>query len=234
MNASFGIATRLAGRSAWVAIGLLGLGLVQAQLKPPVPLTTEEKADQGDATAQTELGLKALMAKTPNYTNAFRWFRLAAEQGNLLSQHNLGGLYFRGNGVPQDYKEAMKWYEKAAEAGFAPSQSFLGWMFATGKGVEENPKDALKWYLRAAEQGDKEAQYSLGLLYLEGEPDYVEAYKWVNLSAAQGNTNAVKFRGKLTLSMTPDQVAEAQRRASQFVAKKGGAPTPKETPAKQP
>ncbi len=218
---------------------ILALGLVvaaaRAQVKPPgAPVSIDEKAAQGDPVAQNQLGLKALLAKTPSYTNAFKWFRLAAEQGLPIAEHNLGGLYFKGNGVPQDYKEALRWYQKAAEAGFAPAQSFMGWMYATGKGVEEDPKEAVKWYLKAAQQRDKEAQFSLGLLLLDGEPDYVEAYKWINLSAAQGNTNAIKSRAKLAVSMTAEQIAEGQRRASEFDAKKDAAEPPKGTAPKQP
>ncbi len=218
-----------------VIASLIQTPAVQAQTRVLGSLTLEEKADQGDADAQNLLGLRALAAKTPNYTNAFRWFRLAAEKNLPIAAHNLGGLYFRGSGIPQNFKEALKWYQKAAEAGFAPSQSFLGWMYANGKGVEESDVEALKWYRKAAEQGDKEAQFRLGLLHLDGEPDYVEAYKWINLSAAQGNTNAIRFRFRLTASMTAEQIAEGQRRASDFATpQKPAAPPPEEPPAKEP
>ena len=38
------------------------------------------------------------------------WFLLAAQQGNVLAQSNLGWLYQSGSGVEQDYAEAMKAY----------------------------------------------------------------------------------------------------------------------------
>jgi len=37
-----------------------------------------------------------------------------AEQGIAQSQNNLGWMYHKGQGVPQDYKEAIKWYRKSA------------------------------------------------------------------------------------------------------------------------
>ena len=33
-----------------------------------------------------------------------------AEQGNTDAQSNLGRMYQRGQGVPQDYETAVKWY----------------------------------------------------------------------------------------------------------------------------
>jgi TPR repeat protein len=36
--------------------------------------------------------------------------RLAAEQGIAFAQYNLGGMYRKGRGVPQDNAEAVKWW----------------------------------------------------------------------------------------------------------------------------
>jgi uncharacterized protein len=159
---------------------------------------------------------------TNNYVEAAKWFRMAADQGLPIAQHNLGGLYFSGRGVPQDFQEAAQWYEKAANQGFIQAQVFLGWMHSTGKGVPQNPKEGFKWYQMAAEYGDKDAQYNLGMLVVNDEKkvDYVEGYKWMNLAAAQGNTNAIRYRAQMIISMTPEQIAEGQRRSSQFKSKK--------------
>ena len=32
-----------------------------------------------------------------------KWFRLAADQGDAIAQCNLGAMYAKGQGVPQDY-----------------------------------------------------------------------------------------------------------------------------------
>jgi TPR repeat protein len=45
------------------------------------------------------------------------WWRLAAAQGDLDAQYNLGVCYERGEGVEVDYEEAVKWYRIAARAG---------------------------------------------------------------------------------------------------------------------
>ena len=46
-----------------------------------------------------------------------KWWRLAAEQGNATAQSNLGWMYLRGDGVPQDNAYAHMWWNIAASSG---------------------------------------------------------------------------------------------------------------------
>ncbi|MEG2728313.1 MAG: tetratricopeptide repeat protein, partial [Mucinivorans sp.] len=52
---------------------------------------------------------------TQDYTEAAKWYRLAAEQGYAKAQYNLGLCYNKGHGVTQDYTEAVKWTKLAAK-----------------------------------------------------------------------------------------------------------------------
>jgi TPR repeat protein len=69
--------------------------------------------------AQFNLGL--LYAKgqgvARNYSEAVRWWRKAAEQGQADAQSGLGVLHFNGDGVALDYVKAHMWFNLAAEAG---------------------------------------------------------------------------------------------------------------------
>ena len=58
-------------------------------------------ADQGDADAQSALGLmyKMGLGVERSDAEACRLFRLAANQGNALAQLNLGAMYGEGRGV---------------------------------------------------------------------------------------------------------------------------------------
>jgi TPR repeat protein len=51
-----------------------------------------------------------------NYTDAIKWFRLAADQGLALAQFNLGLMYANGLG-PQDYVQAHMWLSLSATQG---------------------------------------------------------------------------------------------------------------------
>ena len=55
----------------------------------------------------------------PDYAEAAHWFRKAAEFGVRDSQFNLGVLYGRGLGVPQDLGQSWMWFSLAARQGDA-------------------------------------------------------------------------------------------------------------------
>ena len=80
-------------------------------------------AEQGDATAQFDLGFMYSngLGVPEDDTEAVRWFRLAADQGDADAQSSLGFMYSNGEGVPQDDTEAVRWYRLAADQGNASS-----------------------------------------------------------------------------------------------------------------
>ena len=55
-----------------------------------------------------------------------RLLRPLADQGDATAQYDLGLMYAKGQGVPQDYAEAVKWFRKAADQGDASAQYNLG------------------------------------------------------------------------------------------------------------
>jgi len=56
------------------------------------------------------------------YAAALNFWRPLAEQGEADVQFNVGLMYDKGKGVPQDDAEAVKWYRKAADQGHADAQ----------------------------------------------------------------------------------------------------------------
>ena len=73
-------------------------------------------ASVGPATAGPFEDAKAAY-QAGDYAEALRWYRLAAEQGNVPSQVSLGFFYEFGEGVVQDYAEAARWYRLGRRAG---------------------------------------------------------------------------------------------------------------------
>ena len=56
-----------------------------------------------------------------------------AAQGEAEAQLQLGLLYARGKGLPQDYAEALKWFRLAAAQGNAEAQFSLWVLYAKGR-----------------------------------------------------------------------------------------------------
>jgi len=52
-----------------------------------------------------------------NDKTAVKWYTLAAEQGNVSAQYNLGVMYLRGNGVGMSWVYAYMWGSIAGHNG---------------------------------------------------------------------------------------------------------------------
>jgi TPR repeat protein len=138
-------------------------------------------------------GGQAAPAKTPfkgTPEELFNSVRQNAEQGDANLQFTVGVMYANGMGTPEDYGQAVLWYRKAAEQGYAPAQFHLGGAYVMGRGVPQ---------------------------------DYAEAHKWMSLAAARATGKVdpkpmAKARNSLAKKMTPAQLAEAQKRASEWLA----------------
>lgn len=77
----------------------------------------------------------------------------------------------------------------------------------------------MHWFRKAAEQEHLWAQHNLGVLYEKGKgvkPDLAEAYKWYNLAAVHGLTYAEEARAALLTRISPEDLAEGQRRSTAF------------------
>ena len=123
-----------------------------------------------------------------DYTEAAKWYRLAAEQGYADAQSNLGIMYGRGLGVPQDYVEAVRWYLAAAEQDHAGAQFNLGVMYHSDLGVQLDDVQALMWFSLAASR----------------------------LPPGKEHDRAAQGRDTLASLMTPAQISEAQKLAREW------------------
>jgi hypothetical protein len=150
---------------------------------------------------------------------------LAQDEGDARAQALLGLMYYRGQGLPRDYAEAAKWFRLAADQGDVDAQFHLGVMYSEGQGMPQDYPEGAKWFRLAADQGDAQAQYNLGVFYAtqqSGKPDNVSAYMWFNLAAAHFSASdprrstAISSRDLVAGRMTRDEIAEAQRRASEW------------------
>ncbi len=152
--------------------------------------------------------------KRGDFVTAAGEFLPLAREGDVRAQSNLGYLYEKGKGVPQDHVEAVSWYRKAADNGDAKAQFNLAIMYINGEGVFRNYRQAATWFRKAADQGHTKAQYSLGSMASTGRgilTDVVGAYKWFTLASRSGDKSATYARRRLVKRMTPDQIDRARR-----------------------
>ena len=76
--------------------------------------------------------------------------------------------------------------------------------------------------LAAAAQGETSALFDLGVAFSTGSNgapcDLIEAHKWFNLAASRGHEEASWCRADISDEMTAREIAEAQRRARQWLS----------------
>jgi uncharacterized protein len=195
----------------------LGLGRPTPDEMAKASAWFEKAAEQGHAKAQDEMG-RFNFGDGGDWRQAASWFSKAAEQGNDDAQFWLGTMYERGRVVGQDKAEALKWYRLSAKQGNPDAQVSLGQMYEDGDGVQQDYLEAEKWYRKAAEHfpdrgGAGVARRQLANLYRDGRlvPNYVDAYTWF---AIIGSVEDMKHAAN---HMTRPQIAEAQRRAREWV-----------------
>ena len=129
-------------------------------------------------------------------------------------------MYEKGQGVTQDYSQAIDWYRKGAVQGDANAQYNLGFMYHTGQGVAQNYSQAAVLYRKAGTQGHSKSLNNLGEGYEFGHfgaKNLVLAHIFYNLAAVNGAENSKKNRDRVTPQLTPAQLSEAQKIASQWV-----------------
>jgi len=149
----------------------------------------EKSAELGYVDAQKDMGHRWLEAK--RYSDALKWYRKAAEQGDIVSENQIG--WIRLTIVPVDYAEALTRFRKAADQGLAAAQINLGNMYRDGQGTDCDYNEAMALYLKAAEQDDETAENNIGWMYHNGlgvPLDYKKAVEWYKKAAERGYTIA--------------------------------------------
>ena len=159
-----------------------------------------------------------------DYSQALALLLPAAQTGHPIAQHRLGVMYARGQGVEKDFAEATRWFRQAAEQGQGESQYSMGLRYFWGQGVAQDDQESVRWLKLAADQGVDLAAAALKNRYALGvgvPPDLVEAYKWGLVAGAQADSTTKEdiTLADLAAKLTPDELAEAQRRAREFVPK---------------
>lgn len=148
---------------------------------------------------------------------------------SLWTSHALGAdalaeasaAYDRG-----DHAGAARLFRPLAERGHPQARFKLGEMHLIGFGVPQDPAETARLWRMCADQGDPDCQANLGTLHSIGTgvpQDYVLAHMWWNLAASRfaasaedRRSAAASMRSSIEAKMTPDQVAEAQRRAREW------------------
>jgi TPR repeat protein len=146
-------------------------------------------------------------------------FESDAESGDPLAQVLLAGIYGGGVGaVQKDSAKAAYWYLRAAKQGDDGSQFSVGEMYEKGEGVMQDFVEAYKWFNIAAIAPD--IDWNTATNFFKSNSIDVQTLNKFKASWVPVADKAKAARDQLARQMTPDQIAEGQRRSAAFVPRK--------------
>lgn len=150
-------------------------------------------ADKNCVPAQKDLGMILLNGKKAS--EAARWFKKGAENGDMTCTFYYGKMLVEGMGVKADKKDGANYLLKAADAGFPQAMYYVGNCYMNGDGLTKNAEQAVKWYKLASGKGVHSAEWALAQCYREGvgtDINYDQALYWYAEAASKGHTRAFK------------------------------------------
>ena len=193
----------LIGKRIIALMYLNGHGVIQNTSKSIETLV--KIAEAGDVWSINYLANSAI--QNEDFVNAYRWYFEGDKLDDQESTYQLGLLYYKGEGVKQDFKESYYKFEKAALKGHSQSQFYIGKFHHFGNGsyfgspVKKDYFKALKWYTLSANQNNNKAQNNIGILYYVGDGD--STYKGFKVDVkkslewfknAVGNGNVLSYK----------------------------------------
>ncbi|WP_420548590.1 caspase family protein [Curvivirga sp.] len=156
-------------------------------------------AEMGDRDGQYQLGLineKGFRKQPKNYSEAFRLYTLAADQGHEKAHVQLAYLHYYGKGIPKNVAKAKEILLKAQDFNNQYAYSLLGWIYEND---ESDIGSALPLYTKAAELDDVWSMRRLARTYQYSKShiDYEKAVFWNEKAMQKGNGIATNDLGDL-------------------------------------
>ena len=143
----------------------------------------KESAAANSAYGQFVLGNCLKGGNGDDIVAASKQYRLAADQGLAIAQHNLGIMLFYGLGVDENEDEAeLLWY-LAVLQGYKKSYRMLAYKYE--KYQPDNIAVA-SVFEAAAALGDANAEWQLGLMYEQGRGVFQDTKKALKLFSSAG------------------------------------------------
>lgn len=130
-----------------------------SRTQPPAALSFVAEPRQGAPVVSTEPTIERY--HRGEYTGQPEQLAALAKKGFGPAQYELGTLYEKGKGVPQDSAHAAQLFKMATAQGVRDAETSLGWMYEKGEGVPRNVDAAEQYYALAARQGDEIASTRL-------------------------------------------------------------------------
>ncbi len=142
--------------STWVLADSLAYGTYGKIDKKKALIEYKKAGKLGVVHAWTSIGLHHYNKNTAaDKKIAIKYYRMAAREGDMRANCNLGIIHLTGKGGRKSPKLAEKYFLRSAKKGFVDALYNLGYLNAI---IFGNRTESLKWLRRAVKAGDKDSQ----------------------------------------------------------------------------
>ena len=153
--------------------------------------------DSGNVSLYSMDNLASCYIQKKEWKDAFVWLNKAYERGFLPVCHNLGDLYFFGNGTSQSYQKAYDIFTKGMSDN--PICKYrVAMMLREGLGVNKDIEQSNSLLQEAADSCVSQAQYVLGIILYSGDgitQNYATSIQYLN-DALKDNHLPLEVRGE--------------------------------------
>ena len=94
------------------------------------------------------------------HKKAFKYYLLAANEGNNASVFDVATMYWKGWGVEKDYRKAIEYFKKLSDTGSAHATFVIGEILAS-----IDLSEAITYYEKAIQLGNKVAKERLDEIF---------------------------------------------------------------------
>jgi TPR repeat protein len=179
---------------------LASLAMAGAPVQADSPKALEYLAGTGVSGPKALVALGNLyengVGLAPNYTQAFNWYKTAAEGDLPEAIFRVGTCYEIGLGTPADPKAALAAFEKLAGQKMAAASYKLAGLYIAGELVPVDHPKALGYMHEAADNGHSGSANEMGVIYLKGvlgqTVDMDKALEMFVKAADLGNNEAMQ------------------------------------------
>ncbi|TDQ08402.1 tetratricopeptide repeat protein [Pedobacter metabolipauper] len=151
----------------------------------------KKAAALGEKAAARKIGEIYYSEPEANPAEALKWFKKAADDGDILGNQYMGEFNYFGIGKKKDLPEAAQWFKRITFES-ADAMYYLGLINLEGETGTPDNKEAMNWFLKAAEKGHASATFYIGSMYhegLAGPKSVTKALNWYKKSASMGDVN---------------------------------------------
>ena len=158
--------------------------------------------------------------KNKNFEKAYQQFEKLSEMGDSRSQYNLAIIFYKGQGVPQNFKLAYFWSMMSKLHGQKEGNKILN---KSLKKISKSNKDEIDTEVKESlenfiNDGKVFAIIPFARWYLTvpKKPDYDNSYLWLSVASALDIKNSRKARDSIFKNVNKKNLDELQKESNEI------------------